>query len=74
MATEYISRATTVKKTQFTRELNNKMLCTTTTDTPDMFAYVEHIGFNVDYGDLFLAWQDNRNEAVLYIGTKGDEF
>lgn len=75
MATQYISQnGKTTKKTEFVRELKSDMRCIITHDTPAMFAYVEHLGFNVEYGDLFLAWQENRNEAILYIGAKGEEF
>lgn len=50
-------------------KLNNKDL------TPENFENVEFIGHDLDYGDVFKAWNGEYLKSfLLFFGKKGDEF
>jgi hypothetical protein len=63
-------------KTKFLFELQNlDEGIETTSDGPEDWDNVEHIGTDRVLGDVFKAWTDGkRNDFVLYFGIKGDEF
>ena len=46
-----------------------------TSDKPENYDNVLHIGKDVDYGDVFKVWNNsNPNDFIIFFGEKGDEF
>lgn len=41
---------------------------------PSDWDNVMFIGHDVIYGDVFKAWDDDKNSFTIYFGKKGDEF
>ena len=41
---------------------------------PKEYDTIEFIGHDIDYGDVFKAYDSNANEFTLFFGVKGDEF
>ena len=62
------------KKTEFTHYVYSKMEITETISKPKDWDNVLHIGYDVEYGHVFKAWDDNDKTFALYFGIKGDEF
>lgn len=43
--------------------------------TTDNFDYIEFLGYDKIYGDVFKAWRDNEKDSFcILFGKKGDEF
>ncbi len=41
---------------------------------PTEWDNVMWLGYDTQDGDVFKAWNDNKNKFTIYFGTKGDEF
>lgn len=61
------------RKTEFKIYLSNNNPVLTDLQ-PTAYQNVLFVRHSNDYGDLFIAWDDNENEFATYFGTKGDEF
>lgn len=62
------------KETKFQFFINSEMNVQECQNEPNDFKNVLWIGYDIGYGDVFKAWNDNENDFVIYIGEKGDEF
>ena len=78
MATKFTSleEKKVIKKTKFEKVLLGSMVVTETAGvTPCQWNNVKHIGYDVNYGDVFKCWDGDIEEGFrIYFGEKGDEF
>ena len=64
-----------VVKTVFTHVVLDKNDINKSTAIPSSYDYVVFIGRDIDYGDVFKAWnKEDENCFAIYFGKKGDEF
>lgn len=62
-------------KTAFNRILTDALLVVSCDKDPKSYDNVLFLGHDINYGDLFKAWDDgNEEDFCLYFGVKGDEF
>ena len=62
------------KKTAFEKQVDWCLTIDTTLWRPDEFKNVLHIGKDNNYGDVFKAWNDDKNDFFIFFGTAGYEF
>ena len=63
------------KETVFTKIINSNIsIEKATTIKPTDFLNILHIGADRCYGDVFMAWDDDKENFTLLFGEKGDEF
>ena len=77
--TKFIDRTKEVpvpqKETRFDWALDRDLSRNKAGMQPSHFDYVEFVGHDVYYGDVFKAWDDGEeNNFTLIFGEKGDEF
>ena len=64
----------TVKKTVFKTLLDDSFKIVNASVQPENYSNVLFLGHDESYGDLFKAWNDDKNNFAIYFGEKGDEF
>lgn len=64
----------TVKKTVFKTLLDDSFKIVNASVQPENYSNVLFLGHDESYGDLFKAWDDDKNYFAIYFGEKGDEF
>lgn len=64
----------TVKKTVFKTLLDDSFKIVNASVQPENYSNVLFLGHDESYGDLFKAWDDDKNDFAIYFGEKGDEF
>lgn len=64
----------TVKKTVFKTLLDDSFKIVDASKQPENYSNVLFLGHDESYGDLFKAWDDDKNDFAIYFGEKGDEF
>ena len=64
----------TVKKTVFKTLLDDSFKIVNASVQPENYSNVLFLGHDESYGDLFKAWDDDKNGFDIYFGEKGDEF
>ena len=77
MKTKFITlepKSKIVKETVFTHFISGSKTVYDSIRTVNSFENVLHIGYDVDYGDVFKCWENDPNYFTIYFGTKGDEF
>lgn len=63
------------KETVFTHYIDSCKELSECYSSPKDWANVLHIGYDVDYGDVFKCWDyADTNHFGIYFGVKGDEF
>lgn len=63
------------KKTVFKKFLDGDLLIDEAVGQPEAYDYVMFLYSDVDYGDVFLAWDNGYEDSrTLFFGKKGDEF
>lgn len=62
------------KKTVFKRAVNTTLQISDTQVTPQDYKNVLHLGYDMNYKDVFKCWDENPNSFVIVFGEKGDEF
>jgi hypothetical protein len=62
------------KKTVFEKQVNGCLAIDNALWRPDEFKNVLYLGNDKYYGDVFKAWNDNKNDFFILFGTAGDEF
>ena len=64
-----------IKETKFLKMLEFDF-SVASADHNDLIEYyiIEFIGHDIDYGDVFKAYDSDPNEFTLFFGVKGDEF
>ncbi len=63
-----------LKKTKFTKVITENYDAEETDLLPSVYKNVVHIGKDVIYGDVFIAYDGNPNIFTIYFGEAGDEF
>ena len=64
-----------VVKTEFYKCLGDDLIAFSASGKPSNYDYVQYIGSDKDYGDVFKVWnEDNEGSFTIYFGKKGDEF
>lgn len=76
--TKYIDKVTVHpinKITVFQKILKSNFEITEVQGTvPGDYQFVEFIGHDVDYGDVFKAWDSDNLGFTIFFGIRGDEF
>lgn len=62
------------KKTVFNQSVRDNFTVAPAIDQPNEYKNVMFIRHDVDYGDVFIAWDDNPNDFTILFGEAGDEF
>lgn len=62
------------KKTVFNKSVRDNFTVAQTVDQPYEYENVMFIRHDENYGDVFIAWDDNPNDFTLLFGEAGDEF
>jgi len=61
------------KKTVFKKAVDNDKIINTRV-SPEDWENVQFLYHDIQYGDVFLAWDYDPEERTIYFGEKGDEF
>ncbi len=62
------------KGTIFYNSVNSQLEITTAVLSPEEYENVIHIGEDINYGDVFIAYDDDPNDFTVFFGEAGDEF
>ena len=62
------------KKTVFNNYVTSYLNIASAKIPPDDYEVVIHIGMDRQYGDVFVAYNDDPNKFFIYFGEAGDEF
>lgn len=62
------------KKTVFNKSMSHRLDISTTRSTVDDFENIELILRHNTYGDVFLVWNNDKNNCWIFFGEAGDEF
>ncbi len=62
------------KITVFSQSLSDNFTVAPAVNQPYEYENVMFIRHDEDYGDVFIAWDDNPNDFMIFFGTAGDEF
>jgi len=73
MATKFTTLGDS-KKTVFKTLLDGSFKIVDASEQPENYSNVLFLGHDESYGDLFKAWNDDKNNFAIYFGEKGDEF
>ena len=64
-----------IKETKFLKILEFDLsIASADHNDPKEYDTIEFIGHDIDYGDVFKAYDSDANEFTLFFGVKGDEF
>jgi hypothetical protein len=78
MATKFMTldgQKSEKKETVFTHCVNSSLkIVEVSRLKPTKFSNVLHIGCDHIYGDVFKAWENDKNVFTIFFGTAGDEF
>ena len=63
------------KKTVFNKVVADGGIVEEADKTPEEYNNVVLLGYDKDFGDTFMAWNDNDKDVlIIFFGEKGDEF
>lgn len=71
---ENLGNESSLKKTKFTKVITGGYEVEETDLMPSVYKNVVHIGNDVIYGDVFIAYDSDPDYFTIYFGEAGDEF